>query len=94
MLTNRLAWLGKFSDFSRSDSFRTIEIIKLSFIRFNIAILNLIFIYMLIKYLQFINDLHALISPTAPGTPLPIVLLGKVHVLWSYVSFRAFLLTV
>lgn len=28
--------------------------------------------------LQFVNDLHALISPPAPGTPLPIVLLGKV----------------
>lgn len=31
-----------------------------------------------IPYLQFVNDLHGLISPTAPGTPLPIVLLGKV----------------
>ncbi|KAK9063277.1 hypothetical protein SSX86_017147 [Deinandra increscens subsp. villosa] len=26
---------------------------------------------------KFVNDLHALISPTTPGTPLPIVLLGK-----------------
>ncbi|XP_024992602.1 peroxisomal membrane protein 11D-like [Cynara cardunculus var. scolymus] len=29
------------------------------------------------RLFKFINDLHALISPTAPGTPLPIVLLGK-----------------
>jgi hypothetical protein len=28
--------------------------------------------------LQFVNDLHALISPTPAGTPLPLVLLGKV----------------
>lgn len=27
---------------------------------------------------QFVNDLHALISPSAPGTPLPLILLGKV----------------
>ncbi|KAF5947687.1 hypothetical protein HYC85_013644 [Camellia sinensis] len=26
---------------------------------------------------KFVNDLHALISPTSPGTPLPLVLLGK-----------------
>ncbi|KAM0043871.1 putative peroxisomal biogenesis factor 11 [Helianthus debilis subsp. tardiflorus] len=26
---------------------------------------------------KFVNDLHAFISPTAPGTPLPLVLLGK-----------------
>ncbi|GFP85990.1 peroxisomal membrane protein 11c [Phtheirospermum japonicum] len=25
----------------------------------------------------FINDLHALVSPNAPGTPLPLILLGK-----------------
>ncbi|PIN16247.1 Peroxisomal biogenesis protein (peroxin) [Handroanthus impetiginosus] len=29
------------------------------------------------RLFKFINDLHALISPTAPGTPLPIILLGK-----------------
>lgn len=29
-------------------------------------------------YLQFVNDLHGLISPTPQGTPLPLVLLGKV----------------
>jgi hypothetical protein len=29
-------------------------------------------------YLQFVNDLHALISPPAKGTPLPLILLGKV----------------
>lgn len=29
-------------------------------------------------FLQFINDLHGLISPNAPGTPLPLILLGKV----------------
>lgn len=29
------------------------------------------------RLFKFVNDLHALISPTAPGTPLPIVLLGK-----------------
>ncbi|XP_028103386.1 peroxisomal membrane protein 11C-like [Camellia sinensis] len=28
-------------------------------------------------FMQFVNDLHALISPTSPGTPLPLVLLGK-----------------
>ncbi|KAH7522701.1 hypothetical protein FEM48_Zijuj07G0166500 [Ziziphus jujuba var. spinosa] len=27
--------------------------------------------------LQFVNDLHALISPTPQGTPFPLVLLGK-----------------
>ncbi|KAG8363351.1 hypothetical protein BUALT_Bualt19G0013400 [Buddleja alternifolia] len=26
---------------------------------------------------KFINDLHGLISPNAPGTPLPLILLGK-----------------
>ena len=30
-------------------------------------------------YLQFVNDLHALISPPAKGTPLPLILLGKVR---------------
>lgn len=34
------------------------------------------FLYLIM--FQFINDLHGLISPTAPGTPLPLVLLGKV----------------
>jgi len=29
------------------------------------------------RLFKFINDLHALISPPAPGTPLPLVLLGK-----------------
>ncbi|XP_076948696.1 peroxisomal membrane protein 11D-like [Bidens hawaiensis] len=29
------------------------------------------------RLFKFVNDLHALISPTAPGTPLSIVLLGK-----------------
>ncbi|XP_009598453.1 peroxisomal membrane protein 11D [Nicotiana tabacum] len=29
------------------------------------------------RLFKFINDLHGLISPTAPGTPLPLVLLGK-----------------
>jgi len=29
------------------------------------------------RLFKFVNDLHALISPTAPGTPLPLVLLGK-----------------
>ncbi|PKA47744.1 Peroxisomal membrane protein 11C [Apostasia shenzhenica] len=29
------------------------------------------------RLLKFINDLHALISPAAEGTPLPIILLGK-----------------
>ncbi|KAL8495353.1 hypothetical protein ACS0TY_019493 [Phlomoides rotata] len=29
------------------------------------------------RLFKFINDLHALISPTAPGTPLPLILLGK-----------------
>lgn len=37
--------------------------------------------------LQFINDLHGLISPPAPGTPIPLILLGKVNThslfLWS-----------
>lgn len=28
--------------------------------------------------MQFVNNLHALISPTPQGTPLPLVLLGKV----------------
>jgi len=28
--------------------------------------------------LQFVNDLHALISPAAKGMPLPLILLGKV----------------
>ncbi|CAA0830712.1 Peroxisomal membrane protein 11C [Striga hermonthica] len=30
------------------------------------------------RLFKFINDLHALISPNAPGTPLPLILLGKV----------------
>jgi len=29
-------------------------------------------------HLQWVNDLHALISPPAKGTPLTLVLLGKV----------------
>ncbi|KAL3517094.1 hypothetical protein ACH5RR_023996 [Cinchona calisaya] len=29
------------------------------------------------RLFKFINDLHALITPTAPGTPLPLILLGK-----------------
>ncbi|XP_070005933.1 peroxisomal membrane protein 11-5-like [Nicotiana sylvestris] len=29
------------------------------------------------RLFKFINDLHGLISPTAPGTPLPLILLGK-----------------
>ncbi|CAL5340118.1 unnamed protein product [Camellia sinensis] len=29
------------------------------------------------RLFKFVNDLHALISPTATGTPLPLVLLGK-----------------
>lgn len=29
------------------------------------------------RLLKFVNDLHALISPPAPGTPLPLILLGK-----------------
>ncbi|KAI8572165.1 hypothetical protein RHMOL_Rhmol01G0177100 [Rhododendron molle] len=29
------------------------------------------------RLFKFVNDLHALISPTPPGTPLPLVLLGK-----------------
>ncbi|KAL6499312.1 Peroxisomal biogenesis factor [Orobanche hederae] len=29
------------------------------------------------RLFKFINDLHALISPNAPGTPLPLILLGK-----------------
>lgn len=30
--------------------------------------------------MQFVNDLHGLISPTPQGTPLPLVLLGKVGI--------------
>ncbi|CAA0820794.1 Peroxisomal membrane protein 11D [Striga hermonthica] len=29
------------------------------------------------RLFKFVNDLHGLISPTAPGTPLPLILLGK-----------------
>ncbi|KAF7112455.1 hypothetical protein RHSIM_RhsimUnG0227500 [Rhododendron simsii] len=29
------------------------------------------------RLFKFVNDLHTLISPTPPGTPLPLVLLGK-----------------
>ena len=29
--------------------------------------------------LQFVNDLHGLISPVPKGTPLPLILLGKVR---------------
>lgn len=29
------------------------------------------------RLFKFINDLHALISPSAPGTPIPLLLLGK-----------------
>lgn len=33
--------------------------------------------------MQFVNDLHALISPPPQGTPLPLILLGKVwHCCW------------
>ncbi|KAK9064587.1 hypothetical protein SSX86_015969 [Deinandra increscens subsp. villosa] len=46
---------------------------------------------------KFVNDLHALINPTTPGTPLPIVLLGKVNTLcflmalgfWDEATFRS-----
>lgn len=39
--------------------------------------------------LQFVNDLHSLISPTPKGTPLPLVLLGKVpDILLSYLFLR------
>jgi len=31
--------------------------------------------------LQFVNDLHGLISPVSQGTPLPLVLLGKVRMI-------------
>ena len=39
---------------------------------------NLNLTYVLALLLQFVNDLHALISPVPAGTPVPIVLLGKV----------------
>ncbi|MFS8034544.1 putative peroxisomal biogenesis factor 11 [Helianthus anomalus] len=39
----------------------------------------------------FVNDLHALINPTALRTPLPLVLLGKVIVNFSF-SFWHFLI--
>jgi len=44
------------------------------------------FIVNLVKWcsscvVQFVNDLHALISPVPKGTPLPLVLLGKVMLL-------------
>ncbi|WOL05700.1 peroxisomal membrane protein 11-5-like [Canna indica] len=29
------------------------------------------------RLFKFVNDLHALISPPSPGTPLPVILLGK-----------------
>lgn len=29
------------------------------------------------RLFKFINDLHALVSPSAPGTPIPLILLGK-----------------
>ncbi|XP_073136720.1 peroxisomal membrane protein 11C-like [Henckelia pumila] len=29
------------------------------------------------RLFKFINDLHVLISPSAPGTPIPLILLGK-----------------
>ncbi|KAJ6814268.1 peroxisomal membrane protein 11D-like isoform X2 [Iris pallida] len=29
------------------------------------------------RLFKFVNDLHALISPPSPGTPLPLILLGK-----------------
>jgi hypothetical protein len=32
----------------------------------------------LMMHLQWVNDLHALISPPAKGTPITLVLLGKV----------------
>ncbi|CAL5331538.1 unnamed protein product [Camellia sinensis] len=32
------------------------------------------------RLFKFVNDLHALISPTSPGTPLPLVLLGKAFI--------------
>ena len=46
-------------------------------------------------YLQFVNDLHALISPPAKGTPLPLILLGKVRwllITWDLVQLRMVLL--
>jgi hypothetical protein len=36
-------------------------------------------LHMIIACLQFANDLQALISPPVKGTPLPLVLLGKVR---------------
>ncbi len=40
----------------------------------------LIMVYLMLHSVnvQFVNDLHALISPSPQGTPLPLVLLGKV----------------
>jgi len=39
---------------------------------------NLHDLWFCLSLVQFVNDLHALISPPAKGTPLPLILLGKV----------------
>ncbi|XP_022018001.1 peroxisomal membrane protein 11D-like isoform X2 [Helianthus annuus] len=44
------------------------------------------------RLFKFVSDLHAIISPTAPGTPLPLVLLGKTfsRKMATYISVQAF----
>ena len=85
MLTNQLAWLEKFFDCSRSVV--RISLFRVYYYSYSFSLWDiLLFTYNLksfqyISILQFINDLHALVSPNAPGTPLPLILLGKVIVL-------------
>jgi hypothetical protein len=39
-------------------------------------------------HVQWVNDLHALISPPAKGTPLTLVLLGKVNLFYAVLFMK------
>lgn len=108
MLTNQLAWHGKFFVFLRlgvlascdldykfllwvsgvcqilSNTFKFVQrkerIHGMNKDFWFLSFLTFFPLNILINW-QFVNDLHALISPTPQGTPLPIVVLGKVSFL-------------
>lgn len=74
MLINQLAWHGRFSDFSRLE-FVLMIVDPNTQSQYHLLIWLFFFTWL---DLQFVNDLHALISPPPQGTPLPVILLGKV----------------
>lgn len=86
LLTKTPAWLEKFSVFSRltPDCFDFylcfLDLDLASFLLPYYIGLNgfLISDYKMVSNVQFVNDFHGLISPVPKGTPLLLVLLGKV----------------